>query len=438
MVPDSSRPVVIIGAGAAGLSAARHLAQAGCRVTVLEARERAGGRILTIPDADGHLELGAEFVHGEPKATLDLLQAAGLHREVLTPAHLGVVNGRLAHVGVTGEGWNELLRLARRQPVDLTVEEFLRDATARNPSLAEAAEAMRALLQGFDAADPRRASLRVIVREWSGDSAASADQGRVLEGYGALVTHLTASLDRSLVSVKTGCQVRGVRWSPGGAEVIHGADGGSTMQAAAVVVTLPLSILQLDQGQPSAVWFDPPLTTKARAIAGLAAGPVHRVLLRYPRAPWEVLMSGQVKPGTFFHAPGQPFRTFWTGRAGSAWLTAWSGGPPAARLGVGSAGSIVDQAIASARTMFSAAGHRPAEPVETHFHDWQRDPFSMGAYSYVTAGAEDARGRLAAPVDGVLFFAGEATESSGEAATVAGALMSGERAAAEYVRTLRA
>ena len=110
----------------------------------------------------------------------------------------------------------------------------------------------------------------------------------------------------------------------------------------------------------------------------------------------------------------------------------------AARLGVASGEAIVDQAVASAHTLFASAGHRPADPVETQFHDWQRDPFAMGGYSYVTAGAEDARDRLAAPVGRVLFFAGEATETGGEAATVAGALMSGERAAAEYVRTLKA
>lgn len=436
MAPDSSLPVVVIGAGAAGLSAARHLAEASCRVTILEARERVGGRIHTIPDGVAHLELGAEFVHGEPAATLDLLEEAGLQREVIEPVHFGVVNGRMAPTDMMDDDWHELLRLARRQQADLTVEEFLRDATARNPALADAAEFMRTLLQGFDAADPRRASLRVIVQEWSGDTGVTAGQGRVVEGYGALVAHLTASLDRSLVSLRTGCQVRGIRWSPDGAEVTYGTDGGSTMQAAAVIVTLPLSILQLDQGQPSAVWFDPPLTTKARAIAGLAVGPVHRVLLRYPQSPWEALLGGEAKPGSFLHAPGQPFRTFWTGPAGSPWLTAWSGGPPAARLGAGSADSIVGQAIVSARAMFSSAGHRPADPVETRFHDWQRDPFAMGAYSYVTAGAEDARARLAAPVEGVLFFAGEATEASGESATVAGALMSGERAAAEYVRSL--
>ncbi len=438
MAPDPSLPVVVIGAGAAGLSAARHLARAGCRVTVLEARDRIGGRIFTIPDGAGHLELGAEFVHGEPEATSRLLEEAGLHREQLEPAHLHVVNGRLAHMELVDGGWNELLRLARRQQVDLTVEEFLRDAVARHPALSDAAEAMRVLVQGFDAADPRRASLRVIAEEWSGDTSVSGHQGRIAEGYGALVAHLLNSLDKARVSLRTGCQVRGIRWSPDGAEVIYGSDAGSSLEAAAVIVTLPLSILQLDQGQPSAVWFDPPLTSKARAISQLDVGAVHRVLLKYPQAPWEALLSRRVPSGTFFHGQGQAFRTFWTVAEDSPWLVAWSGGPPAARLGVASSEAIVDQAVASARTLFASAGHRPADPVETQFHDWQRDPFAMGGYSYVTAGAEDARDRLAAPVGRVLFFAGEATETSGEAATVAGALMSGERAAAEYVRTLKA
>jgi len=160
---------------------------------------------------------------------------------------------------------------------------------------------------------------------------------------------------------------------------------------------------------------------------------VHRVMIRYATPPWEAQLGKPTGAATFLHAPDQPFRTFWTGDEGSPWLTAWCGGPPAARIGALPDSGIADLAVASARVMFTGMWGRVPDPVEVQFHNWQRDPWSQGAYSYVAVGGTGAHAALAAPVDGVLFFAGEATDATGEAGTVAGAIMSGERAAREVV-----
>ena len=70
-------------------------------------------------------------------------------------------------------------------------------------------------------------------------------------------------------------------------------------------------------------------------------------------------------------------------------------------------------------------------------HDWQADPFSRGAYSYTAVGGMDAAQALAAPVEGTLFFAGEATNVDGYTGTVHGAIATGLRAANELLESVR-
>jgi monoamine oxidase len=115
-------------------------------------------------------------------------------------------------------------------------------------------------------------------------------------------------------------------------------------------------------------------------------------------------------------------------------LVAWAGGPRAQRLSCGAdAQNIVGQALATLESMFGKRCNVEGELEAAYYHDWQQDPFARGAYSYVTVGGGDARRLLAAPIADTLFFAGEATDTEGETATVTGALQSGTRAARELL-----
>jgi monoamine oxidase len=109
-------------------------------------------------------------------------------------------------------------------------------------------------------------------------------------------------------------------------------------------------------------------------------------------------------------------------------LTAWAGGPKAARLSGSSKDRLVTLALASVRKAFGK--EVLTEIAASHAQDWQADPYSRGGYSYVLVDGAGARERLAEPLDGTLFFAGEATDAK-DAGTVAGALRSGQRAALE-------
>jgi len=133
----------------------------------------------------------------------------------------------------------------------------------------------------------------------------------------------------------------------------------------------------------------------------------------------------------FFHNARAPFPTFWTPLPMRApLLTAWAGGPKAARLAGSGKRRLIAQALTSVRSVFSGM----PDPASAFVQDWAKDPFARGGYSYVRVGGERARAELAAPLEGTLYFAGEASEAE-EPGTVAAALQSGQRAAREIMNS---
>jgi monoamine oxidase len=159
--------------------------------------------------------------------------------------------------------------------------------------------------------------------------------------------------------------------------------------------------------------------------------------LRFRTAFWEELDGGKYQGASFFHSAATAFPTFWTSLPLRApLLTAWIAGPKAARLSMYEMPDIVRQALESLSAVFGGRPQSEFELEAAYLHNWQTDPFARGAYSYIGVGGGDARRTLAEPLEGTLFFAGEATDTEDEAATVTGALQSGERAAREVAERL--
>ena len=403
----------MIGAGAAGLAAAHELTRAGRSVLVLEARDRVGGRCWTrrMPGLEIPVELGAEFIHGEAQVTHALLKKAGLTAVDSVREQRSLENGRLRRVNAFVEA-QKAMRPAASLERDVSFDAFL----ARQRLPAKTKSFARMMVQGFDAADPRRVSAMSIAEEWGGGEL-GASQPRPQGGYGALFDWLANAIMARGARLRLGALVTKVQWRTGAVSVSGTFLGEPfSAQATRAIVTLPLGVLQRGPLR---------FPQKRRALAKLAEGPVIRVAMRFHRAFWEKRAPG----AAFFHAPQAPFPTFWTPLPMHApLLTAWAGGPKAARLTGSSTRKLIDAALASVESMFGK-GPR-ALLAAAYVQDWMHDAYSRGGYSYVLVGGMGAREELAAPLDDTLFFAGEATDSE-EAGTVAGALRSGMRAARE-------
>jgi monoamine oxidase len=432
--------VVVVGAGAAGLIAARELAREGYSVTVLEAQDRVGGRMRSVADprALGPIELGPEFVHGRPAITYDLLREFG--GTVVDDAETSFV----VHDGTLRPAESDpfaeaaaLLARALERDEDESVEALIARATAAGAASHEAADWTRRLVSGFDAADPARASARAIAQEWASDASAEGAQSRPLGGYAPLVAHLARSLDPGRVRLRLSTVVsRVVRDARGATAHARGPDGAEiVIDAASAIVTVPHGVLAAAPGNKGAIAFEPELPERVRdALAHIAMGPVIKIVLRFARPFWEGLAGGAWRDGAFFNGDGA-FPTLWTQlpvRANT--LVAWAAGPVAERLAARSQSERIGLALATAANYFGdeASVHDAFECA--YVHDWQRDPYSRGAYTYALVGGENARERLGDSIDDRIWFAGEATARNGEGGTVAGALESGVRAARAVMR----
>jgi monoamine oxidase len=399
--------VLVIGAGAAGLAAADELTRAGRSVLLVEARDRIGGRCHTrrLPGVPVPVEVGAEFIHGRPQATLALLRQFGIAAVDSTRTQLVAAGGRLHSVNIFLAA--QRVARAKLEGRDVSFRGFL--ARQRLPQRTRTLATM--MVQGFDAADPGRISAREVLEEWSG-AGLGTSQPRPQGGYAPFLERLGTS------NIQLQTVVRTVRWSRGSVEV-QGTFREEPWRAWAprAIVTLPLGVLQ-----SRLVRFAPRI---GKSLDKLASGPVIRVAMAFREAFWEKLHPGVA----FFHSPEAPFPTFWTPLPMHApLLTAWAGGPKAERLTGRRPEALLKEALKSVRAVLPG----DQQPAAFLVHDWQADPYARGGYSYVTVGGTGAREELAAPLEDTLHFAGEATDVE-QSGTVGGALASGIRAAKEIL-----
>lgn len=428
--------VIVVGAGAAGLAAAAHLSRNGKSVCILEARERIGGRILTARPRGSvvPLELGAEFIHGESPAVFEQLRLAG---DVAVDAgqsrQRAPQPGRLKQSQDLFEIMKQRLQGIPKPRVDQPFAEFLEKHRRRLSPQVRSFATM--LVEGFDAADPARASAIEILKEWGGGSAADAPTFRPQRGYGALMDSLAGSLDPEKARVQLNSVVNEIRWRRGEVRVLFTRHGEpAEVRATQAVITLPLSVMQLPPLTPGSVLFTPALPRKQLPLSRLLMGPVVKLILCFSKPFWDEIDDGEHRDVAFFHAQGAPFPTFWTSLpVRTPILTAWSGGPNAMRLVGRSTDEVLRPALASIAEIFGRRRdyHKMLEGV--HWHDWQSDPYSSGAYSYAGVGGGPARKQLRRLVEQTLFFAGEAMDEE-ESSSVGGALSTGRRAAEELLK----
>jgi monoamine oxidase len=166
-------------------------------------------------------------------------------------------------------------------------------------------------------------------------------------------------------------------------------------------------------------------------------GHVVKVALAFRTAFWEDAGGGRWRDAGFFHCDEWTFPTYWTQLpVRGELIVAWAGGPKAHALRGIAEAELIERAANGFGMAIGEPRRTAAELVGGMTHDWSSDPFARGAYSYVAVGGSGARAALGAPLDGTIFFAGEATSTDGEGGTVNGALRSGERAADEVAASI--
>lgn len=432
---------IVIGAGAAGLAAAKYLAARSLRVIVLEARDRVGGRVWSHPAARAAVpaELGAEFIHGPAPETMALLREAGTAAIDRGRDEMWVSSGDAGLQRDDGSKWGaDIFEAVRELAEDESVDQFLRRFQG-DETMRETVEAARSFVEGFDAADPAIASARAIADEWrSGVDLASA---RPLGGYPPIFERLRNACDAAGVRSCLSTIVRRISWRPGSVvvETSNSVGEARTIRARVAIVTLPVGVLRHRGGETEIV-FDPELPpAKRRALQSIEMGFALKVVLSFRTAFWERIHEGRYRDAAFFRRAGQPFPAYWTQLpVRSELIVAWAAGPKAIALRGASQSELIERALDGFGAIFGEPELVRKEFEGGLMHDWGRDPFARGAYSYVAVGGGDARVVLGAPVDGTLFFAGEATSNDGQGGTVNGALESGERAAAEASVSLHA
>ena len=427
--------VVVVGAGVAGLAAAATIHAAGLRVRVLEARDRIGGRVHTIPAPDGGtpIELGAEFVHGAKSELFTLAREAS--REVVEePDEHHEITPTAGPTAIAL--WDDLARAMRwvdeREP-DRSLGEVLATVFATG-EMGRERERLREFVEGFHAADVASISANSLAQGGPWNDPASRRSFRFVDGYEVVPRHLVRDIGDA---IRPGRVVSRVTWSRGDVRVeSHGAGRreGTTTRARAVILAIPLGVLLAPAGAEGAIVIDPEPGQAREAARRLGVGQVRRITARLsPEA-----RDAMSLPRGFLHTDVDGLPVWWTrGGARSRQLVGWAGGPDA------DAHADVPDDLLLARSLDALGerlGLRPrclVEEVEScHAHDWRRDPFARGAYSYPLVGGASAGEELARPVEHTLFLAGEACAPEGKNGTVDGAIASGRASAREVLRVL--
>lgn len=417
--PPDTRSVLVVGAGMAGLSAARSLTDAGWPVRVIEARDRVGGRVHTDRDWGVPLEMGASWIHGTSENPL-LELARQAQAELVTTDYYGwaklVVDPKLSPLDYDPTPWRAFVERARYQAGGGSLGAAV-NAAAADEGLSAAERAQLAFYLTTEVEDEFAADadqLSAITFD-EGDYS-GGDQDAVTNGYDALPRLLANGLQIELNTPVTAITQHD------DAVVVRTKD--RSFQGPAAIVTVPLGVLKA-----GAIAFDPPLPERqSRAIAALGFGVLSKSFFRFNRRGWSADNAFYL-----YLAPdgGDWAQWFTMPAAAGPIVLAFNAGDRARAVESSPPRDLTAAALPIARRLFG-----DVSPLDVKTSNWSADPYARGAYSFHAPGSGlDDRRRLTEPVGDRLYLAGEAVGVNNPA-TVHGAFASGRYAAEQLMRRL--
>ncbi|VXD20438.1 FAD-dependent oxidoreductase [Planktothrix paucivesiculata] len=417
-----SENIIIIGAGIAGIAAAKTLKSQGFKVTILEARDRIGGRIYTDKTLGFPVDLGASWIHGIQNNPIGKLahdfnigikQTNDYHVDFYTNNQNKIPDSELEKaeslyekIIARAKSWSE------NQEQDVSVNQAVnRFFKPDNLSLRQA-KLVNWLLTSEILIETGADLEKLSIWELDEDEAFDGEDYLFPNGYEQIIQNLAQGLEIKLQHPVTEIQYNNQQVT---VKTPQGDFSGS-----AVLITIPLGVLKANQ-----VKFIPELPQdKKTAIQKFNLGVLNKVVLKFPQVFWE--KSYEFLGYLPESSPNFTVFMNYDYYNSSPMLMALTGGSFARSLETMTQQQLTDKIMAVLREMYGNSIPNPQEILVTR---WSSDPYTLGSYSYIPPGTTaKERDSLASPVNNMLFFAGEAT-SRQYPATVHGAYLSGLREA---------
>lgn len=426
--------IIIIGAGAAGLFATYTLTKAGKKVTVLEARNRLGGRIHTVYNArfPGHAELGAEFVHGNLPVTLNLLDEAEITYTPVSFEMWQYHNGSFSQSNEFVEKFDELLRKVNTLEEDMPLHDFL-ELHFSQPEYATMRAQVENYVAGYDTADIHDVSAFALRNEWNHEDEDA--QHRLVTGYGSMIDYLAKTCTGAGSEIVLNTPAKEVVWDANNVRVVTAS--GSTYEASKVIIALPLGVLQSEAYAKGALKFSPAILQQQSAIQDMGFGALIKIVLEFDAPFWENAQGADLSTMGFLFTD-EVIPTYWTQAPDhSPVFTGWLGGPPALSKKDATDEDILQELLTALGNVFSMTEAALREKlVAWHVANWTAEPYTRGSYAYDKITSPEARRVLLQPVQNTIYFAGEYLYDGPAMGTVEAALTSGKTTAEQVLESI--
>jgi monoamine oxidase len=420
-IKADTKSVLIVGAGMAGLAAARSLVDAGWPVRLIEARDRIGGRVYTNRDWGVPIEMGASWIHGTANDPMMEL-AHKAQAQVIPTDYYGwaklAVDPHLSPVDYDPDAWRTFVERACDRVNGGSLGAAVA-AAAKRDELSSSDRAQLAFFVATEIEDEYAAGAdQLSATTFDTGDYADGDQAVITNGYDALPKLLADGLQVVFETPVTAIARRE------DSVVVHA--GNQSFEGPAAIVTVPLGVLKA-----GSIAFDPPLPEgHIRAVNALGFGVLSKSFFRFNRRTWKTDNAFYLFLGT---DPGAWAQWFTLPSAAGPIVVAFNAGDRGRSVETSSAADVTARALPIARQLFGG----DISAVEVRTSSWSTDPYARGSYSFHAPGSGlDDRRRLHEPISDRLYLAGEAVDVKNPS-TVIGAVLSGRNAADQLMRRLK-